>query len=194
MVRKVVGGGLDMAEIIIDYKNKSVKMLDPTTRKEPRETNYPGIFTFFMAGLVYIFLLIFNWVPYVFRSSFFMALLNWFLIACLIYGMTFVAGPMSGYYHYCMQWLQYEFLATANVVYVDKLNSKVYQLPYMFGNRKLNYKCYGDFKTYLIKVHIEPKNYYWKDGNRIVKQTEEWDAFFYFTKIPRKGRMEIEFI
>jgi len=79
-----------------------------------------------------------------------------------------------------------------------KLDDTKFVIP-LFENLFLTYKTAGEFKKYLENVEIKEYDYFtkWKDRKGKLKKeknTEHWFVTFNFSKIPKKGYLEIHFI
>ena len=180
------GNGGDYAEIVIDYQNKKVKIIDPITKKHFRINYFPSIADFLITTAVFILFNIFFTINNNLYLFFTIFIITWVL--------SFSLPSFKNYYHLVLQKISNDYFLTSKFTIVKDIKTKEYHLPYEFYNNKLNYKCYKDYGKYLIKIHIFPKDYYYKWRNNKEKQTDEWEAVFYFKKIPKEGRLEIEWI
>jgi len=188
-MRHFSGNSLDRAAMVIDYRKKTVKILDPRTNKKFKISYSPPIIA---AGLGCLFLTIFLSIFMEMVSNNF--LLVWAGLFCIVWELHILVPWFANHTHLLEQKLINDWLVVKRFVIVKELEDKIYKLPYKFENFKLDYKCYGDFSAYLLKIHIFPKDYYLKSGKKLTKQTEEWEAWFHFSQIPKKGKMEIEFL
>ena len=203
-MRYIVGNSGDLAEIIVDYKKRKVSLLRPDTgtkfSKRKKLTfmiiKNKLVNTIFIVGVVS---LLFSIISIIFnlKLSIKGAIILYIILSVFVVSLikSFYFPDLDDLIHYYVQKLSFDHMKR-KVVVINNLNSKVYKLPfqYDFSNMKLDCRCYGDFKKYLIKVHIFPEDYYWRDGKFLTKQTDNWECYIYFSKIPRKGKMEIEFI
>lgn len=191
MVRQFGGDSLDRAEIIIDYKKKKIDIINPFTKKIFKSGFIPPLLSILIFSIIVVFIVIIL----IFSTSLAITLFIIELIFYILFYEIYLLFPsIANYYHLLEQRFLNDYLVDKKLVIVKKLKNKIYKLPYEFANDKLDYKCYKDFSKYLLKIHIFPKDYYIKYKNKIEKQLSEWEAWFYFSKIPKTGRMEIEFV
>lgn len=84
-------------------------------------------------------------------------------------------------------------------VVICSLDSKVYELP-IFENVFLEYKATEEFGKYLCKIEVVEHNFhYLRKGlfsRKITKEQNDsyWKARFIFSRIPKKGELQLEFI
>lgn len=194
-MKKYQGGtSLDLAEIIIDYDKKDVKIIDAKKGTEIKDLDL----SFDISPIAILFLVIY--FPFLFilsimldSTKFFLFLINLPLTFYMIYVLS---TPLRKKWHQIEQKVFNDKLKTKNFMIVKGINKKIWKLPYDFSNIKFDYNLYRDYAKYIKKVHIRPKDYYWfrvgKEDRK--KQQEEWEAIFYFKKIPVKGKMEIVWI
>jgi hypothetical protein len=82
---------------------------------------------------------------------------------------------------------------------VHKLKEKKFVVP-LFENLFIDIKVAGDFKKYLKSTEVKEYNYFtkWKYPKtgevKKEKNSEHWFAVITFTRIPKKGFLEIHFI
>lgn len=197
MIKHQAGDSRSLAEIIIDYKKKDVKILNPIKRNKIRDTdlNFSLSPIFLIICIPILFILIV--IPSEFKL-FPQSLLHFgiFVFSLLItsYLVAIILTPLRKKFHQFEQFLFNDYFMKKKLVITTNIKGKIWQLPYKFNNLKLEYKLFGDFAKYISKVHIKPKDYFIKQFKKVEKQTEEWDCFFYFSKHPKNGKMEIEFI
>lgn len=196
MARYTAGDSGDYAEIIIDYKKKDVKLINPSTGKNFEKNPGFQIGLFFMSFCITAFFIA---IVAFFSDELDIVLTTLLIVFVMILSYTSLYAlkerfplPFAALHNY-MQKIQNDY-QPRKLVIVTELDSTIYKLPHAYSNNKLDYRAYGDFKKYLIKVHIFPKDFYWKTKDSVEKQNEEWEAWFYFTKIPKKGKLEVEFI
>lgn len=202
MIHKTVGSGSDLAEIVIDYEKKSMKLYDPIKRTELNTSDldfkldYLLMISIFPVLIVFITMLLF----FIFTGLNEIIQPNWnhftlvFELLITSYLFSILLTPMRKKLHYFDQYLSFDFMKKKKFMVVQDINSKEWKLPHNFKNLKFDYKLYGDYAKYIKKVHIKPKPYSFKIGKKQEKQVEDWDAFIYFKKIPKSGKMEIEWI
>lgn len=81
---------------------------------------------------------------------------------------------------------------------IDKLNKKTFEIP-MFANVFLDYKATEDFSEYLQKVTIKELDFkvekrgFFRRKPKIINIDDVWHAIFYFSKVPKKGQLEVWF-
>lgn len=77
---------------------------------------------------------------------------------------------------------------------VTELKSKTYELPY-FKNVVLNYEAKGEFSKYLDRIEIRELPFKIlkkkKGKEELVNQDYLWKAKFFFSKIPKKGELNL---
>lgn len=77
-----------------------------------------------------------------------------------------------------------------------KVDSKVIEIP-MFNNFKMDYNATEDFSKYLQKFEIREHPYHWmykKHGKfKKKKNVMLWNAKFYFSEVPKTGKLEVWF-
>jgi len=84
-------------------------------------------------------------------------------------------------------------------VMVKKMNSKVHELP-IFENVFLEYRATKEFGKYLEKIEIVEHDFYYMSKKLFSKDFKKenndayWKVRFIFSKIPKKGELELEFI
>jgi len=80
---------------------------------------------------------------------------------------------------------------------VTKLDKTIYEIP-MFKNVLLDYKAEGDFAKQLKKIEIveHPFKIIRKEKGKEVEKPNQslWKAIFKFTKIPKDGKLVVNFI
>jgi hypothetical protein len=193
-MQKIVGNSLDLAEIVVDFDKKDIKILDSFSKKKIRESDL----NFSMTPLItivygYIFLTYLLWVDE-YTISNFIFLLNILLFTYLL--LVFKAG-ISRQVHYYFQKLDLDIFSTKKYIVVKNVKGLVYQLPreYEFANNKFDVNAFGDYKKYIKKVHIKPWEYKTIGiSKKKEQQIYHWDAFIYFKQVPKIGLMEITFI
>lgn len=192
-MRKYGGNGNKLAEVIVDYKKKDIKILDPHTRKPFKFTYMPSL-SYFLTSLILTVILSFAFMifdNYTISDNF------WFIwagLSLIIWELCILVPYLADKYHWFEQRFLWDYTSSKKVVFVKNIEDKIYKLPYDFCNMKLDYVCTGEFSKYLIKVHVFPKDYFIKNRHGLRRQVEDWEAWFYFSKIPKKGQLEIEFI
>lgn len=191
MALKTAGSAGDYAEIIVDYRKKKVSMVNGKDNKPFKENRWIPSYTFgtfILYGFLYLLLSSYDLTkPYSIWFTIGIYLVNYIL------GITFYPA-YKDFWKKVVQRFTSDYGLTKKLVIIKKLNKKVYSLPFEFSNNKCDWRLWGDFAKYISKVHIKPKDYYLKSGKNIEKQIREWDCFMYFEKIPKSGKMEIEFI
>src|SRR3990167_10017797 len=124
------GSSNSLAEIIIDYRKKSVKILNPITKKPFKKEWLPSILYLSLSFILSIVYSLFYGVTiytYLLIHSFFV----------MIWGVTFLFPQISQYSHLFQQFLLNDIFTTKKLVIVKNLKSKIYKLPYTFKNIKL---------------------------------------------------------
>lgn len=188
-MRKTYSSGKngDYAEIIIDYEKKNVKMINPKDDKPFKDKRFRlqrNLLVFLILAVIFVLLSYFN-VNY-----------SWWILAGIYFTHCGVGIIFPKYYEYVEKLNQHLSVnrlgGQKKIVIIKRIKGRIWQLPYPFYNNKLDYKLTGEFARFIKKVHIKPKDYYVKRNGKIEKQIEEWDAFFYFSRSPKKGKMEIE--
>jgi hypothetical protein len=189
------GDSGDLAEVIIDFKKKKVKLINPQKKggfkKSRFGPNINGLILISAALLCFILSFILKLIIGHTDNLWYYAFIGLLFINYLI-GLIFYPE----YNNWIDKWNQKIFngyLGTKKVVIVKNIKERTWKLPYEFKNVQLDYKLYGDYKKVITKIHIKPKEYYIKSFGKLVKQIEEWEAFFYFSRVPKKGKMIIEF-
>jgi len=199
MKKYQVGNSSDLAEIIIDYSKKKVKLINPETNKEFEKkinSKYKLDFSFtFKFGVLFLFLFSFLFVFFIIGDIVIARFTLLYSESMFALYLLFIIFPiLSEKLHHFGQFMTHNFFKVKNVVIVKNIDKEIYVLPYAFNNLLLNYKLTGDFSKYILKVHIKPKDFFWRRRKKMIRQTYEWDALFYFSKIPKKGKMEVEWI
>lgn len=182
------GGAGRYAEIIIDYDKKKVDILNPTTRKAFEEKLYKPRPSYFILGLI-IFLIIQKFYNSSFIINHNLSVYTFCVLIC--WGLLLIPKVRTNY-DYLIQKLQENQIEKKIVVLEGDLGKKEYKLPFIFKNEVLDFNCEGDYNL-LEKVHIKPLDYYKNRNGNLVKQDEEWEAFFSFKEIPKQGKMIIGF-
>lgn len=196
MKRYQGGNSNDLAEIIVDYDKKDVKIINPKNNKDLQKFNInfsltPIFIISFIIVLMTYFVIVFD--EFKIRDIF--LLFNLFLFIYLFYMLFCSMNPM---WHRFWQYFINDMFENKNLLIVKDINSKDWKIPdlYNFKNIKLDYNLYGDYSKYIKKVHIRPiENYYILNAfNKKERQIKYWEAIFYFKEIPKKGKMEVIFI
>lgn len=180
--------GGDLAEIIIDYKAKTVDMLNPRDGN-PFKSKWWAFHITTLGGISFaIICIILSWfsVPYLLYVVIGILIVHWLI------------GIIFPKYNLLMdKWNQKVFndrLASKKLVIVNHIEGNTYTLPYEFKNIKFDVTYFGDFDKYKSKLHIKPKDYFIKSYGKIERQMQEWEAKITFDRRPESGKMEIEWI
>jgi hypothetical protein len=185
-MKKYGASSYALAEIVVDYKTKKVDILDPQTKKEFELDFKPPFYLCFFGIILVVICTLFEINYWYFLG-----------ITFILYQLNILFPKVANKLHWYEQRLIFDFFRTKKYVILkngENIYNKIYKLPFKFKNRFIEYKCYGDYKKNLIKIHIFPKEYYYKYKESIEKQTSEWEVWFYFSKIPKKGILTIEWI
>ena len=191
MIKECVGDGNDLAEIIIDYEKKDVQILDAESRFKIKNRHlnfFPSAFNVFSFVVLSPFIALALFMNLYNISLFLGEMLITFYLLFVLF------TPTTRKLHQLGQFLFNDFFKVKKYMVVKNIKSRVWKLPYEFDNIKLDYKLYKDYSKFIKKVHIKPKDYYSYRLGKPKRQTEEWDAYFYFNCIPKKGYMTIEWI
>jgi hypothetical protein len=180
------------AEIIIDFEKKKVDLINPQDKSgEFKKNRFSPEINALGLSMDTILLII---LIYLFKITIFSPF--WTLVGILLinYLMGVIFYPK--YNNWLDKWNQKIFtsyLSFKKAVIVENIDGETWKLPYDFKNNLLNYELYGDYKRLITKIHIKPKDYYIKKLGKLVKQIDDWEAFFYFSENPKIGKMIIEF-
>jgi len=186
---KTFQGGMsgDYAEIIVDFKNKDVKLLNPQDDNKPFKRNR---FAFEFNSLVLI--------GYAIAMFIVTAVLGFsFWVGIGVIGINYLVGVILPKYNLWLDVQNQKLLVghvEKKVVVVNKVEGTSWQLPHEFHNNFLGYELYGDYKKYASKLHIKPKDYYLGNLKEKRRQIKDWEVIVEFTENPKEGRMEIEFV
>lgn len=195
------GNSGNYAEVIIDFRKKKVKLTDPQENNCEFKKNRFGFninsLSLIGTGLLIIAIkIIYNLFNRYNPNPISLSALLYLWLGLLL--INYIIGIIyhPKYNDWIDKWTQKIFtgyLGDKKVIIIKEVKENVWKLPYEFKNNQLDYKLYGDYKKFITKIHIKPKDYYIKSFGKIKKQIEDWEAFFYFSKIPKKGKMIIEF-
>lgn len=193
MKRYQAGDSSILAEIIVDYEKKDVQILDPVERHSIQGHDWN-----FSLSLADLFLMLFCITFSGFFLIFGFVIISLIIIAIwfLIVVIKIAFKPMFKKLHKVEQVLFNDMfeLKKFMVIEAEDLKEKVWKLPYEFDNIKCDWDLFGDFKNCLKKVHIKPKDYFFLRFGEKTRQDCEWEAIFYFSELPKTGRMEITWI
>jgi hypothetical protein len=188
------GNSSILAEIIVDYDKKKIDMRDPINRFKLTDKDWD--FSLGLIGMI-------GAMQFIIFVGFF-AILDQIALALILagVGLFFYIGkvvlvPVSIKFHQVEQYLFNDRFATKKYLLVKEIDSKIWKLPYDFENMKLDWYLYGDFKKYIQKVHIKPKDYKLfrgMDRKKAERQDQDWEAVFYFKEVPKEGKMEVVWI
>lgn len=188
------GNSSILAEIIVDYDKKKIEMRDPINRFKLTDKDWD-----FSLGLIGITI-----ISNIFVFIIFLVLLDAIAVALIFSGLMIfgyvikvVFPALSIKLHQLEQYLFNDKFATKKYLLVKELDSKIWKLPYDFENIKMDWFLYGDFKKYIQKVHIKPKDYKLfrgLDRKKAERQDQDWEAIFYFKEVPKQGKMEVVWI
>jgi len=188
------GTGSDIAEFIVDYRKRKVQILDTQKRYALKNKDLNFTLTpFFLVFIIPMLLFAINLEILGDRGF----TIYFFSFMLMIYQLLILLTPIRKKLHKYGQFFFNDYFRVKKFMIIKDIQDKVWQLPsyVSFSNLKFDYKLYGDYAKFIEKSHIKPKNYYlgrnWENKER---QKEKWDAFFYFSKIPKTGKMELEWI
>lgn len=85
-----------------------------------------------------------------------------------------------------------------NYIKITKLKAKMFEIP-IFGNTFLDYKATEQFSRFLKRVEVVEHKFVFIKTNVLLKIKREkndwlWYARFYFSKIPKKGFLEVRYL
>lgn len=198
---RVAGGTHDIKEIIVDYKNQTTEILDvsPATLMNRIGSAYlswfPRMFIPTLFGIFGLFLVF---------GDYDAAIRGWFILSVFI---PLIVVPLfHANIKFDKKWKIYLAKKTGegekNRLVISDFTSKTFVLE-DFKNIVLEYEVTGDMATQLEKIHIKEEDsiqcFYRqgkiKDFNSISRELcSKWNAYFYFSKIPKDGELSIRWI
>ena len=188
------GNGSIYAEIIIDFKKKTTQILDPESRFKIKNSDMNFVFTPY---IVFLLIGIFA-VSIYFNRLYEYAIISLAITSC--YYISILARPITLKYHHLGQFLFNDYFKVKKYVSIKNLKTNYWKLKHPFKGIKADFILHKDYKKYVDKIHIIPKDYYHvrgSDSDSIKakeKQQAEWDIFVYFSRVPKIGKMEVIFI
>lgn len=200
VVEKIAGTSWDLAEMIVDYKKKTIEVIDGESEKVLCDINIDLEITPFFVWLIIFWAGIFMIIVYTDSDG--STLLFWlfiFQILITAYLIGVLLTPIRKKIHKFHQFFSNDLFRNKKFAVFKNIKTKIWKFPFdNFSNVKLDWFPYGDYGKYLRKVHIRPLDYYYlrgvKKGKKKWRQNEDWEVIFYFDKVPRKGRLEIVWI
>lgn len=191
-----LGDSLSLAEFIVDYKKKTIKIKDLKRRHKITKADFLFQFTpFYIMIFGTFWMTIFGFsqlFPHIISSYDFLWLLG---SSFIIYFLMTIFPAVRKKIHYLEQILFNDKFQKKIFLKVENLKTRTWILPreYRFTNHFLKYRLYGEFKPLIEKVHIKPWDYKIKTPLGLTNQNDDFDVIFTFIKVPKTGRMELEF-
>ena len=206
MVETFRRGTTEFLDIVIDYDKKKVDFINPKTQKKEIDNFnfktflHSNFFRLFVVSIsIWIMLSLIVQVILILqggvvtsdnKDAIFLVLLM--LRYFLFFAILMFIEPIRNVLVDIFLYLEFDIRKSKFVVVKD-INTKTWKFPYDYY-AKLNYKLFGDYAKYIKRFESKSKDWYWKKGDKLEKQEDEAEAIFYFRKIPKTGRMEIEFL
>ena len=194
------------ANIFIDYKNK----------KNPVSFDYPQkssafkmvLYAMFNFSFYYIYplllLFLFLNIPlFIFfkKDTSILALLfffSYFFLLIISFPISYFLSKNERFLKFMPEFNKHirTFFFNYNFIRKTKLTSKEFEIP-LFNNVFLDYKLRGDFKKYITNVEIIALDYQYRSKIFFFKikdkNVDYFKARFVFSKVPKKGFMEVKY-